>query len=182
MRNVLNQNAIISVETQATNLIAEHLKEDSDTFTVPIKIEALARAIGIDLSKHPLATQDELATLTKTSDDAPIELVVDENLPLPIARMTIARAIAIAALDRIKTDAGPYLASCFGHMRYEPPTDFDMPHVKRLARALLMPCPYTTRLWANDTPIEKMARIYCVTFEDLGARLDELGLHCTDRN
>lgn len=182
MRNVLNQSTIISIETQATNLIAEHLKEDNDMFTVPIEIEDLARAIGIDLSKCPLTIQDELAVLTKASDNAPLKLVIDENLPLPIARMTIARAIAVATLDRVKTDTDPYLASCFGHMRYKPPTDFDMPHVKRLARALLMPCPYTTRLWANDTPIEKMARIYCVTFEDLGARLDELGLHCTDRN
>lgn len=182
MRNVLNQNAIISIETKATSLITERLKEDDGTFTVPIKIEALARSLGIDISWRSLTTRDELAVLTKASEDAPLELVIDGNLPLPVARMTVARAIAVHVLDRVRTDDGPYLASCFGHMRYEPPTDFDMPHVRRLARALLMPRPYTTRLWAHDTPIEKMARIYCVTFEDLGARLDELDLHCTDRN
>lgn len=171
---------IIIYETDNPSKAAHELLNktlvDNGKIVLPIDVVRIANMLDIEVQRLPLEKGTD-GLLVKDEAYGKFKAVIDSNASIHRARFTLAHEIGhyikdyqhfpaeeVAGIVQRRDDM-----SSFG-------TDQDEVWANKFAAYLLMPSSIVKQMWADNTPVEKMAEAFNVSIASLGHRLENLGL------
>ncbi len=162
------------VESTANEVLKRH-----NLTTVPIDPVMLAQREGIKVNNAKFSDDNMAGMIVKRGDD--VSMLVNYDDPPYRKRFTIAHELGHHFLHLV--GAGEYVDKEANLFRQQPGGERTMTPERRkeiqanmFAASLLMPEDEVRRYWKERRSIEELAKIFNVSEEAMGYRVDSLGL------
>ena len=162
------------VESEAIKVLKEH-----NLTTIPIDPLVLARRKNIQVNNARFSDPDVVGMIIRRGED--VSILVSRDHPPLRKRFTIAHDLGHRLLHL--SDDGEFVdreADLFRQRRCEEHTMTDERRkeveANIFAASLLMPADEVRRYWMERKSIKELARIFKVSEEAMGYRVDSLGL------
>lgn len=159
----------------AHELLVKTLVHDGQV-SIPIDVYKIAELLGIEVRRLPLDEGTD-GILVKEEEFGSFKAVIDASASPHRARFTLAHEIGHYIKDY--QDFPAEKVAGIVQKRDDMSSTGKNPNeiwANQFAAYLLMPSGIVKQLWADNTPIEKMAEMFDVSIVSLSHRLENLGL------
>ncbi len=165
----------VNPSKSAYELLTKTLIDDKKV-SIPINVYEIAERLGIEVQRLPLDEGTD-GILVKEEASGSFKAVIDVSANSHRARFTLAHEIGHYVKDYQDFPAEK-IAGIVQKRDDMSSTGKDPDEVwaNQFAAYLLMPSSIVEQLWANNTPIEEMAKMLDVSIVSLSHRLKNLGL------